>query len=833
MNRSSILASSAAIAFTCATTPAVSLAADSSADSLEELIVTARRVEENQQSVPVAVTTLTASALEQQNVNSVTDIQFSVPNLQIKPSTSYPSQPEFIIRGQRQVLLTDENVVTYVNNVPQSTRGLTLYDLESVQSLKGPQGTLFGKNSMGGAMVFTTKRPTDVLEGGITLEAGNYDLQKAVGVLNVPLAADVAAVRFAGQLERRDGIFKNSFPGMKDLADRDHKSARASLLLTPSDSFENLLTLDYLERDETPFPAVIEASDPAQGLGALYSQVVAAQSQLGGSTAVMNGNLLMRTGDPFDVSKLTGIGTTIPGTSFINTYGSSILSRGLSNSSIYEINSNLSVKNIVGARYEKSIDQTDPGGSSGIDVVIGLNNNTPVFGQFVGNNINYLNRVKSVSEELQLIGEYDSFKFITGAFYSHSNLLYSVNSYLAIGPTSLYPLGPRHAQAVTKSDSYALFGQGTYDFTNMGVDGLRLTAGIRRNEDRRDYYSENFFTARNDSLQRFSAAAGDICNEFDSSSNGVTSVNDGVNCSIAGKQTYRAWTWTASLEYQTTPDTLAYLATRRGHKAGSPNPTTRNQQFAFFGSEQITDYELGLKHQGYIGDSPYRVNVAAFYGDYKDIQSQDILTFCTDSTQSGNCGGNTYTDLIVLNLGKATIKGIELDGSIKPIRDLTLDVGYSYQKGKYGSGSVVPQPATPLLPISDSNPINFAGGTDLGGKEFAGVPRTTFNASAVYSASFIPETFATTALSVNYSYRSDTKGLPVQGIFGTPSFGLWNARLSLDDVAGTAVSVSLWSQNLTNKEYKLYCSDNINTLGYSACYWGEPRTYGLSLGYKF
>ena len=78
MNRSSILASSAAIAFTCATTPAVSLAADSSADSLEELIVTARRVEENQQSVPVAVTTLTASALEEQNVNSITDIQFSV-----------------------------------------------------------------------------------------------------------------------------------------------------------------------------------------------------------------------------------------------------------------------------------------------------------------------------------------------------------------------------------------------------------------------------------------------------------------------------------------------------------------------------------------------------------------------------------------------------------------------------------------------------------------------------------------------------------------------------------------------------------------------------------
>jgi len=109
-------------------------ASESGSSGLQEIIVTARRVEERLGRVPVAVTALSAAALTQRNVTAVSDIQFSVPNLQIKPSNNYPSQPEFIIRGQRQVLYTDENVVTYVNGVAEDTRGLTLYDLSNVQA---------------------------------------------------------------------------------------------------------------------------------------------------------------------------------------------------------------------------------------------------------------------------------------------------------------------------------------------------------------------------------------------------------------------------------------------------------------------------------------------------------------------------------------------------------------------------------------------------------------------------------------------------------------------------------------------------------------------------
>src|SRR5688500_4671941 len=133
MKKVGILATASALAFVVGgygTALAQSAGTDPAAaqddGGLSDIVVTARRVEENLQRVPVAVTALPAEVLERRNVVATNDLQFSVPNLQIKPSNTFPSQPEFIIRGQRQVLNTDENVVTYVNGVPQSTRGLTL-----------------------------------------------------------------------------------------------------------------------------------------------------------------------------------------------------------------------------------------------------------------------------------------------------------------------------------------------------------------------------------------------------------------------------------------------------------------------------------------------------------------------------------------------------------------------------------------------------------------------------------------------------------------------------------------------------------------------------------
>ena len=812
------------------------------ASNLEDIIVTARRVEENQQKIPVAVTTLTAASMERRNVVAVNDLQFSVPNLQIKPSNNNPSLPEFIIRGQRQVLYTDENVVTYVNGVAQSTRGLSLYDLENVQALKGPQGTLFGKNSMGGAMVFTTARPKFDPEARFDLEMGNYNRVQGTVMGNIPLIDEVAALRIAGRIERQDGFFKNLRPGGKDLNDRNNESFRVSLLVKPGDRFENLTTFDYVHKNEIPTPSLIEAAPLANNFfRSVTQQAVTQQSALGGSTPIVDtaNGLLVRQGNPFRSVAFTGIGSTLTNAGFpaLTGFGSRSKVYGIANTTSFELSDAVTLKNIVGARYEEAFDFQDPSGITGMTFDFGTLFGAPpgfVTGQATNNDTNYRNQYKTFSDEFQVIGRLGNLNLIGGLYYAHVKHQYNVNSSFVVGPASFYgPAFEKHGAMRDSTESMAAFAQGTYDFGGIGLDGLRLTLGVRYTSDKKEMRAEGFFTKSTETVQSWNPAFPQSqCNELNGTFGNAVGVNNGAECSLTNSRTYKAATWTGSLEYQATPNTLLYFATRRGFKAGGPNPTTRVLQYSMFGPEKITDFELGLKHQGRLGSVPYRLNLAGFIGKYRDIQTQDILQFCTNDNP-GCAGGGVFTELILLNVGKATIKGIEVEGSVKPIPQLELNVGYSYQVGRYGSGSVVPQPADPANPVNAANPINFAGGVDLSGKEFAGVPRQTLTLSGTYEADFIPESFAKTRLSMNYFRRTKTLGLAVQGNFGTPAFETLGARLSFDELFKSNFSLALWGSNITNNYYKLYCSNNLNSIGYAACKWGDPRTYGATLSVKF
>ena len=812
------------------------------ASNLEDIIVTARRVEENQQKIPVAVTTLTAASMERRNVVAVNDLQFSVPNLQIKPSNNNPSLPEFIIRGQRQVLYTDENVVTYVNGVAQSTRGLSLYDLENVQALKGPQGTLFGKNSMGGAMVFTTARPKFDPEARFDLEMGNYNRVQGTVMGNIPLIDEVAALRIAGRIERQDGFFKNLRPGGKDLNDRNNESFRVSLLVKPGDRFENLTTFDYVHKNEIPTPSLIEAAPLANNFfRSVTQQAVTQQSALGGSTPLVDtaNGLLVRQGNPFRSVAFTGIGKTLTNAGFpaLTGFGSRSEVYGIANTTSFELSDAVTLKNIIGARYEEALDFQDPSGITGMTFDFGTLFGAPpgfVTGQATNNDTYYRNQYKTFSDEFQVIGRWGNLNLITGLYYAHVKHQYDVNSSFVVGPASFYgPAFEKHGAMRDSTESMAAFAQGTYDFSGIGLDGLRLTLGARYTRDKKEMRAEGFYSTSTETVQSWNPAFPQgQCNELNGTFGNAVGVNNGAECSLTNHRTYKAVTWTGSLEYQATPDTLLYFASRRGFKAGGPNPTTRVLEFSMFGPEKITDFELGLKHQGRLGSVPYRLNLAGFIGNYRDIQTSDILQFCTNDNV-GCSGGGVFTELILLNVGKATIKGIEVEGSIKPVPQLELNAGYSYQVGRYGSGSIVPQPTDPANPVNAANPINFAGGVDLSGKEFAGVPRQTLTLSGTYEADFIPESFAKTRLSVNYFHRTKTKGLAVQGIFGTPAFDTLGARLSFDQLFESNFSLALWGSNITNNYYKLYCSNNLNSIGYAACKWGDPRTYGATLSVKF
>ena len=198
---------------------------------LEEVTVTARRREESNQRVPVAITSVSGDALQNASVQRVEELRFVAPSLQISPTPFGNAVPGYTIRGQRQLesLATqDPSVVVYFADVPMmrphATNG-AFFDIDSVQVLKGPQGTLFGRNTTGGAVLINPKRPTHDFGGEIAVGFGNHGEVNGTGVLNVP-AGDTLAIRAAGTIRQSDGYTRNLVNGK--MLDEDDNWADAS-----------------------------------------------------------------------------------------------------------------------------------------------------------------------------------------------------------------------------------------------------------------------------------------------------------------------------------------------------------------------------------------------------------------------------------------------------------------------------------------------------------------------------------------------------------------------------------------------------------------------------
>jgi iron complex outermembrane recepter protein len=219
-----------------------------------DIIVTARRRSERLQDVPVAVTALSGDDLAERRIDSAESLRFAVPALQVSPSSFGKAVPAYTIRSQRALesIITQDPAVGiyFAEQVQQRAHGTnsTLYDLASVEVLKGPQGTLFGRNTTGGAVLINPARPTFEFEGSIEALLGNYDHRRGTAVLNIPLS-DTVAVRFAGRITRRDGFVKNLSNGLRTDDDRTD-SGRFSVLFEPDDNFSSYTVFNYFHEDD-------------------------------------------------------------------------------------------------------------------------------------------------------------------------------------------------------------------------------------------------------------------------------------------------------------------------------------------------------------------------------------------------------------------------------------------------------------------------------------------------------------------------------------------------------------------------------------------------------
>ncbi|MDB5455452.1 MAG: TonB-dependent receptor [Caulobacter sp.] len=529
---------------------------------LDEIVVVARRSEERLQDVPLSVTGVSAEQLESRTITTGTDLQKLVPTLNVGVSIFGGTQ-QFSLRGVRT------GVVSYLNEVPVNgvLADQMLWDLSSIQAVSGPQGTLFGKNSTGGAVLFVANLPDDEFDGYVEGRIGRFNLREGTAVVNLPVNA-MLALRIGARVTKRDGIIDN-LTG-PDLQALDHRSVRVSALFKPNSVLTNYTTFNYAHRDDTPYAQIsgsgagtpsCPAALPACVYGASYANELAAQRARGIRTVSI----------PLDASQsaspwqLTNV--------LSGRFGA------------------LTAKYIFG--YQKNKDrQFTSQLSIPLPVIIGLNQN----------------KTSLQTHEFQLLGGAfgDRLKWVTG-LYSSASDVDNFNSYLLFAP-----LGTPHNNNTTQqtggattTDSQAVYAQGTYALT----DRFNVTVGARYTED-------DVKTAQ------FGYSPGHICNLPAA----LPSVNI-ATCTqkIAAKTD--AVTYNLSVDFKASDEVLLYATTRKGYNAGGFNPNINDPDLEVVRPEYITDYEAGLKADWSLGGMPVRTNVSTFYAKYKDIQRTTSLVF--------------------------------------------------------------------------------------------------------------------------------------------------------------------------------------------------------------
>ncbi len=610
--------------------PLVSDSQQSDSPRLEEIMVTARRREESLSSVPVAVTALTADALREKNVQTAEDLQNYVPSLNVSSSVTRDDYT-FSLRGMGPtggsgpgaVLAGGgSGVVTYFAEVPTSGAGPGLfYDLESVQVAAGPQGTLFGKNTTGGVVLFVPQKPVNDFEGSVELGAGDYRMRTTTAVLNAPLVDDKVLVRLAAQALDRDGFTIDRgpyFPG-KDYDNRDYWAARLSVLLRPFDSLENYTIVSALHSDEHGDGFVLTAVDPNGAFGSLLLPILAQQRASGVRSASLSAD---------EIDKR--------------------FNYGIINTTRWSINEQWQFKNIFSYQVQKWLNSEDVDGTPLV-----LDDLVPV-------SRNWHTQVGTYTDEPQLQGAAlnGNLKITAGAYYEDGHNLapqpYQVE--VALGNFIIH-----QADQTDSERSRALYAQTTYDLggTIAGLSGLKLTTGYRYTWDNYAY-----------GIAAYSPSAGNAC----LTSSGTYPQTD---CSFSATGQSGGSSWTLGLDYQL-PSTLVYLRSGRGYVPGGFNPSfgftaggVDTPQFRF-APESVIDVELGIKSEFTLGKAPAAVTADIFHSNYTNIQRY------VSETLPGGIASN-----FTANASEAEIEGFEFQGSIVPISGLTLNATYSYNHGKY------------------------------------------------------------------------------------------------------------------------------------------------------
>lgn len=741
---------------------------------LDEVTVSARHREENARQVPIALDVLDGAQLNDAGIFRIGDMQQRVPSLLVSaPNERYTS---YGIRGLGSSSFNDGidgSVGVFLDGVYLGRQGMSLsdlVDLERVEVLRGPQGTLYGKNTSAGAINISSRAPTFEPEGNAEVSVGEYGLRQYRGTVSGPLVDGVLAGRLTGYDVERDGLIDNVHDG-NDLRDQNRQGGRGQLLWTPSDDFSARLIGEYAWQDEhsnvfTTSNRSASTISRAAFLG--YRQLPIDPYGRQVQQDEMNTIKTLQTGVTLELNRVLDGGATLTSISGYRDWTYDADQDG--DGTALSIAENVSVR-LPNHQFSQELRLADSP-SEHLDYVVGL----------------YYLRQKLNREVVARFGK-DAAGFFLGD--RPEIALFGITPEMI--PASLLEGAQQTFDGEQLTDSRALFGQATWHAT----DRLAITPGLRYSRDRKEGWLSR-------SVSGLAPLGSDLVSQI-----GGALLRD----TALGTEYYRRdaleennLSGQLAVSYQLRADLLGYVSWARGYKAGGINLDVVGPNVQpTFDAEQVTSIEAGFK--SHFWDERATLDIALYQADVDDYQA---LT--------NRAPVNEYAPPIrdnLINVGQVRLRGIELDGLLRASERVDLRLGIAWSDARYRD-----------FPNAPCSPSSAKWSCDFEGKRLFNAPEWSVTAGADYRhpLEYGLELFG----AMDYSFRSGYYGT-LEGGEGSyqPSYALTNLRLGLrrNDRRWEA---EVWARNLFDEDYVTAVYAQLAAGDYGVL-TGDPRSLGLTL----
>jgi iron complex outermembrane receptor protein len=770
---------------------------------IEEVVVTAQKREQSINDVPMSITAISADDLDTIGINDVGDLQLAVPGFVFAESAT--GNPIYTLRGigfNDNSAHSTSTVGIYQDQIsipyPVMSRGLAV-DIERIEVLKGPQGTLYGRNATAGAVNIIAGKPGEEFEGGFKLGYGSFNTVDLEGVVSGSLSDNFrarAAVRWLNSDDWQQDIESDA-----ELGSQDRLALRLMLEADLGESTEARLTYDYWS-DQSDTTAPIAVARPFSSLSPTSAEIRALITETAPLPPAPNDNRAaswtLGSNPEFNQS------SNSVSLSLIHNFANDMTLTSLTNYSTFKDDgSRFGRDGVTGVPKGSALDFYAPDPSE--------------FENYQTTNSIVNNDIDNFSQELRLSGETDKMFWLIGGYYADSDVTSSDIQVIDMTSNSQNFAGVPflNIDAVNndtrqKTKVKAIFANADW---NLGENTV-LTTGIRYSDNSADFSGCTRDTGDGSLAEVFTfihaflLGTGQVLAPGDC----ATIQSDFSSGLYEGKLDETSTSWRLALDHDFSDDLSAYISYSRGFKSGSfPNlAANAADQYTPAVQEQLDSYELGVKST--LADGNVQLNAAVFYYDYRDKQ---LLT------KTPTLFGNLFT---LANADKANVKGAEMDIRWQASEGLMLSAAATYL---------------------DTEIKDYAGFTQLGiatnfaGSPFTFTPKFSMNAAVDYETA-VSDNFLM-RFNINAAYQgsriTDYEHFPhddgtraqYDDEFYLPSYTIINARIGLLPTDGNW-QVYLYGRNLTDEFYASNVTNNLDAL---TRYSGHPRTYGVRFEYNF